>query len=74
MYAEYVKSLYYELEGSARSLTVDSLRHFTWYTVNVWACRERHENESAEAYDRERCSQRAHYTFRTLERREYWPF
>ncbi|CAH0727470.1 unnamed protein product, partial [Brenthis ino] len=65
---KYVKTLYYDLEGSARSLTVDSLRHFTWYTVNVWACRMQHENESAVIYEREWCSQRAHYTFRTLQR------
>ncbi|CAH2102301.1 unnamed protein product [Euphydryas editha] len=65
---KYVKSLFYDLEGSARSLTVDSLRHFTWYTVNVWACRERHENESADTFQLERCSKRAHYTFRTLEK------
>ncbi|XP_046978161.1 insulin receptor-like [Vanessa cardui] len=65
---KYVKTLYYDLEGSARSLTVDNLRHFTWYTVNVWACRERHENETSQIDEREWCSQRAHYTFRTLER------
>ncbi|XP_061385952.1 insulin-like receptor isoform X3 [Danaus plexippus] len=65
---KYVKSLYYDLEGSARSLTVENLRHFTWYTVNVWACRERDANETYEAYERSWCSERAHYTFRTLER------
>ncbi|XP_038207553.1 insulin-like growth factor 1 receptor isoform X1 [Zerene cesonia] len=57
----YVKSLYYELSGDTHSLTVDNLRHFTWYTVNIWACRKKEENES--------CStERAYYNFRTLER------
>ncbi|CAH2236371.1 jg10751 [Pararge aegeria aegeria] len=65
---KYVKSLYYDLEGGARSLTVENMRHFTWYTVNVWACREKHENETQGDYEMSFCSPRAHYTFRTMEK------
>ncbi|XP_045769194.1 insulin receptor-like isoform X2 [Maniola jurtina] len=64
---KYVKSLYYDLDGSVRSLRVENMRHFTWYTVNIWACREKHENESQSDYELLFCSTRAHYTFRTLE-------
>ncbi|KAG6450517.1 hypothetical protein O3G_MSEX006612 [Manduca sexta] len=63
----YVKSLYYELDGKTESLTVDSMRHFTWYTVNIWACRARADNETKEQYDDTWCSERAYYTFRTSE-------
>ncbi|KAJ0182393.1 hypothetical protein K1T71_001762 [Dendrolimus kikuchii] len=63
----YVQSLYYELSGSTQSLTVTNMRHFTWYTVSIWACRNKHENETQEAYDESWCSERASYTFRTLE-------
>ncbi|XP_052740241.1 insulin receptor isoform X1 [Bicyclus anynana] len=65
---KYVKSRFFDLEGTTRSLTVDNLRHFTWYTVNVWACREKHENETQTDYVMTYCSTRAHYTFRTLEK------
>lgn len=43
------------------------MRHFTWYTVNVWACRSKYENENDEEYSDIWCSKRAFNTFRTLE-------
>ncbi|VVD05182.1 unnamed protein product [Leptidea sinapis] len=64
----FAKSLYFELSGSARSLSVGSLRHFTWYTVNIWACRAKHENETMDAYAETWCSVKASYNFRTLEK------
>ncbi|XP_050666756.1 insulin-like receptor [Leptidea sinapis] len=64
----FAKSLYFELSGSARSLRVGSLRHFTWYTVNIWACRAKHENETMDAYAETWCSVKASYNFRTLEK------
>ncbi|XP_063823056.1 insulin-like receptor isoform X2 [Ostrinia nubilalis] len=63
----YVQSLYYELSNNTKSLTVTDMRHFTWYTVNVWACRHKYENESDEEYADTWCSKRAFNTFRTLE-------
>ncbi|XP_072941369.1 insulin-like receptor isoform X2 [Epargyreus clarus] len=66
--AEYVKSLYYNLDGSATSLTVDNMRHFTWYTVNIWSCRAQQDNEDVGDYQAHWCSDRAYYTFRTLEK------
>ncbi|KAL4719210.1 hypothetical protein ACJJTC_019400, partial [Scirpophaga incertulas] len=63
----YVKSLYYELSSNTTSLTVRDMLHFTWYTVNVWACRRHDENESDDAYAVQWCSKRAFNTFRTLE-------
>ncbi|XP_049874642.1 insulin-like peptide receptor isoform X2 [Pectinophora gossypiella] len=63
----YVKAQYYELDGNTRFLTVRNMRHFTWYTVNVWACREQQDNETAEAYAETWCSERSYNTFRTME-------
>ncbi|XP_073958347.1 insulin-like receptor isoform X2 [Choristoneura fumiferana] len=63
----FISSLYYKLSGDARSLTVNNMRHFTWYTVSVWACRAQHANESDRDYADDWCSERAFYTFRTLE-------
>ncbi|KAL0901343.1 hypothetical protein ABMA27_006622 [Loxostege sticticalis] len=63
----YVQSLYYELSNNTTSLTVTDMRHFTWYTVNVWACRSKYENENDEEYSDIWCSKRAFNTFRTLE-------
>lgn len=63
----YVQSLYYDLSGKARYLTVQNMRHFTWYTVSIWACRNKHENESKQSYEKTWCSEREFYTFRTLE-------
>ncbi|CAK1540177.1 unnamed protein product [Leptosia nina] len=63
----YVKSMYFELGGKAKSLTVENLRHFTWYTVNIWACRKKHPNETLDDYNESWCSVRAYYNFRTLE-------
>lgn len=63
----YVKSLYYELDGSTRTLTVKNMRHFTWYTVNIWACRNKDLNETDPVYAENWCSVRAYNTFRTLE-------
>ncbi|XP_053611419.1 insulin receptor-like isoform X2 [Plodia interpunctella] len=57
----YVKSLFYELNTRTLSLKVSHLRHCTWYTVNVWACRQKDNN------DTDWCSERAYFTFRTLE-------
>ncbi|XP_041975458.1 insulin-like receptor isoform X2 [Aricia agestis] len=67
---KYVRSLYYDLPGSSRSLRAEQLRHFTWYSVYVWACREQHANETDEDYNKNWCSERAQYTFRTLERQD----
>lgn len=64
----YVKSLYFDLDGNTTALTVTHMRHFTWYTVNIWACRAQHVNESAEAYEPIWCSDRTYNTFRTPER------
>lgn len=69
--AGYVKSQYYVLDGNTRSLTVTGMRHFTWYTVNVWACRERQPNETDSAYEETWCSDRSYNTFRTMEKRKY---
>ncbi|XP_045527669.1 insulin-like receptor isoform X1 [Pieris brassicae] len=63
----YVKSLYYEVGGNQRSIFVENLRHFTWYTVNIWACRKKHDNETVDDYNESWCSERAFYNFRTLE-------
>ncbi|XP_068626888.1 insulin receptor-like isoform X2 [Battus philenor] len=63
----YVKSVYYELDGNTRSLLVENMHHFTWYTVNLWACREKQPYESQENYNETWCSGRAYNTFRTLE-------
>ncbi|CAH2989241.1 unnamed protein product [Chilo suppressalis] len=63
----YVQSLYYELPSNNTSLTVRDMRHFTWYTVNVWACRKREQNEKDQAYSDQWCSKRAFNIFRTLE-------
>ncbi|XP_075974749.1 insulin-like receptor [Anticarsia gemmatalis] len=64
----YVKSLYFELSGNVLNLTVQNMRHFTWYTVNIWACRAQHANETQADYDQTWCSERSFNTFRTLER------
>ncbi|KAI5644933.1 protein tyrosine kinase domain-containing protein [Phthorimaea operculella] len=64
----YVKSQYLNLGGNVLSATVKNLRHFTWYTVNVWACRERQGNETDAAYAELWCSDRAYKNFRTLEK------
>ncbi|XP_026738926.1 insulin-like receptor isoform X2 [Trichoplusia ni] len=64
----YVKSLYYKLGGEARTLTATKMRHFTWYTVSIWACRAKHINETDKDYNDSMCSDRAFYTFRTMER------
>ncbi|XP_013197113.2 insulin receptor [Amyelois transitella] len=63
----YVKSLFYELNTKTMSLKVDQMRHCTWYTVNVWACRQKDPNEEQLYYKETWCSDRAYYTFRTLE-------
>ncbi|XP_026758782.1 insulin-like receptor isoform X2 [Galleria mellonella] len=63
----YVKSLFYELDSNTSTLTVNGLRHCTWYTVNVWACRMKDDNENKETYEKTWCSDRAYNTFRTLE-------
>ncbi|XP_026320144.1 insulin receptor-like isoform X2 [Hyposmocoma kahamanoa] len=63
----YVKSLYYVLDKNTESLKVDHMRHFTWYTVNVWACRAKQANESDADYADAWCSDRAYNTFRTQE-------
>ncbi|CAG4978004.1 unnamed protein product [Parnassius apollo] len=63
----YVKSLYYELDGNTRSLLVENMRHFTWYTVNLWACREKQDYEPIDNYKETWCSGRTFNTFRTLE-------
>ncbi|XP_013134628.1 PREDICTED: insulin-like receptor [Papilio polytes] len=62
----YVKSLYFELDGSARSLVVEEMRHYTWYTVNLWACRQKQGYEPEDNYDKTWCSGRTFNTFRTL--------
>ncbi|XP_022822155.1 insulin-like receptor isoform X1 [Spodoptera litura] len=64
----YVKSLYFELGGKVQTLKVTNMRHFTWYTVSIWACRSRHENESVADYNDKWCSNRSYNTFRTPER------
>ncbi|XP_049691896.1 insulin-like receptor isoform X1 [Helicoverpa armigera] len=64
----YVKSFYFELGGKVNSLKVTNMRHFSWYTVNIWACRAKHENETEQAYVKTWCSKRAFNTFRTTER------
>ncbi|CAG9135656.1 unnamed protein product [Plutella xylostella] len=61
----FVRTVYFELSGTSLSLTIPKLRHFTWYTVSVWACREKVDNETRKAYDTLWCSERAHDTFRT---------
>lgn len=43
------------------------MRHFTWYTVNVYACRAKQGNES----DEDVCSERGYNTFRTQELCEF---
>ncbi|KAJ8735724.1 hypothetical protein PYW07_007344 [Mythimna separata] len=64
----YVESLYFELSGDTKSLTVTNMRHFTWYTVNVYACRAKHEKEQPEVYEATWCSKHSAYnSFRTLE-------
>lgn len=64
----FAKTLYFQLGGSARTLTVTNMHHFTWYTVNIWACREQHVNESFAEYESTWCSERAYNIFRTAER------
>ncbi|CAG9796449.1 unnamed protein product [Diatraea saccharalis] len=63
----YVQSLYYQLSSNTTSLSVHDMRHFTWYTVNVWACRHSEENEQESAYADLWCSKRAYNIFRTQE-------
>nr|ATU31392.1 insulin receptor [Maruca vitrata] len=63
----YVQSLYYELPSNTTSLTVTDMRHFTWYTVNVWACRNKYDSEKDDEFATYWCSKRAFYTFRTNE-------
>ncbi|CAH2050646.1 unnamed protein product, partial [Iphiclides podalirius] len=63
----YVRSVYYELDGATRTLLVENMRHFTWYTVNLWACREKQDYEPPDNYKKTWCSGRAFNTFRTLE-------
>lgn len=65
-----MRSLYYELDGKTLSVDVTNMRHFTWYTVSVWACRAQAENETREKYDDLWCSERQFYTFLTLEMRK----
>ncbi|KAJ2948131.1 hypothetical protein O0L34_g9931 [Tuta absoluta] len=64
----YVKSQYLNLGGTTLSATIKNLRHFTWYTVNIWACREQQGNETDTAYAETWCSDRAYKNFRTLEK------
>ncbi|CAB3240968.1 unnamed protein product [Arctia plantaginis] len=64
----YVRSVYFDLSGNTTTLTVNNMRHFTWYTVNIWACRAQHVNESTDAYDLTWCSDRTYNTFRTSQR------
>ncbi|XP_063395481.1 insulin receptor-like [Cydia fagiglandana] len=63
----FLRTQHYSLPGSTRELTIENLRHFSWYTVSLWACRAQHPNETMAEFKKTRCSDRAFYTFRTTE-------
>lgn len=63
----FIKSLYVEVNANRTSFKLEHLRHYTWYTVSIYACREKHPNETQDMFENTQCSEKSTRVFRTWE-------
>ncbi|GBP37476.1 Insulin-like receptor [Eumeta japonica] len=66
--AGFVDVYYAEVNANTTTIKLENLRHYSWYTVTLRACRAKHPKESQFEFDTFRCSEKASKTIMTWER------